>query len=72
VPLLLHVWTPLPEHSALPGAHSPVQTPATHAWLVQGTVVSHVPLVSQVWTPAPEQRTLPGTHTPVQAPCAQA
>jgi hypothetical protein len=52
--LALQVRTPLPEHSMAPGTHSPVQAPATQAWLVHGIVVRHVPVAPHVCTPPPE------------------
>ncbi len=43
-PLLLHVWTLLPEHCRVPGVHVPVQMPPTHAELVQAVTAPHWPL----------------------------
>ena len=49
-----------------------MQTPVTHAELVQADADPHCPLGPQVWTPLPEHCVDPGTHTPVQAPLAHA
>jgi hypothetical protein len=71
-PLVLQVETPLLVHWVAPGVQLPVQTPPTHAWLVQLTAGPHIPLVSQVWTAAfPEQALAPGEQVPVQAPFEQ-
>jgi hypothetical protein len=43
-PLLLQVCTLLPEHCKAPGLHEPVQTPDTHAELMQVAVLPHCPL----------------------------
>jgi hypothetical protein len=68
----LHVCTPLPEHRTAPGTHTPVQTPETHAELVQADAVPHCPVDEQVCTPLLEHCVELGMHTPVQAPLAQA
>jgi hypothetical protein len=62
----------LPEQRTAPGAHTPVQTPVTHAEPVQAEGVPHCPAVLHVCTPLPEHCTAPGTQTPVQAPTAHA
>ena len=46
-PLASQVCTPLPEHWVAPGEHTPVQTPETHAVLVQATVPDQLPPASQ-------------------------
>ena len=68
-PLALQVSTPLPEHVVWLGAHTPVQAPLTHVWLLQAVPVVHVPAELHVsgWL-APEQLTWPGAHTPEHAP----
>jgi hypothetical protein len=43
-PPLPHVWTLLPEHCTAPGVQVPVQTPLTHAELVQAVAAPHWPL----------------------------
>jgi hypothetical protein len=72
VPSEAQVWTALPTHSALPGVHTPVHAPFTHAWLVHATTALQLPVALQVWTPSPEHCTAPGAHTPVQLPAEQA
>jgi hypothetical protein len=68
----LHVSTPLPLQSVCPGAHTPVQAPPAHVWLVQAAALPHVPFAWQVWTPLPEHCVVAGTQTPVHAPFTQA
>jgi hypothetical protein len=36
------------------GAHTPVQAPDTHVWLLQALAVPHEPLAWHVCTPLPE------------------
>jgi hypothetical protein len=45
-PEALHCWTTVPTHCVWPGAHSPVQVFATHAWFTQH-FVPHVAPPSQ-------------------------
>jgi hypothetical protein len=52
--------------------HDPVQTPFTHAWLVQAAGVPQVPELLHVCTLLPEHWCAPGVHEPVQAPDTQA
>lgn len=57
VPVELHVSTALVEppsapgaHWTDPGAHEPVQAPATHAWFVHPVMVAlQLPVLSHVW-----------------------
>jgi hypothetical protein len=44
VPLVVHVWTPLPLQVVWPGPHTPVHAPPTQVWLLQATIEPHVPL----------------------------
>jgi hypothetical protein len=74
----LHVSTPLPLstpfplQSVCPGAHTPVQAPFTHVWLVHAAAEPQVPFDWHVWTPLPEHCVVAGTQTPVHAPFTQA
>jgi hypothetical protein len=68
VPFVPHVWTPLPLHWVVPGAHTPVQAPETQAWLAQAAGSLHVALTSHVWTPLPEHCTAPGVQEPWHPP----
>jgi hypothetical protein len=65
-PVESHVSTPLLEHRNWPGAHTPWQTPVTHALFVHATAVPHCPLELHVWTPllASAHFVLSGAHTP--------
>jgi hypothetical protein len=47
-PLALQVSTPLPEHVVWLGAHTPVQAPLTHVWLLQAVPAVQVPDELQV------------------------
>jgi hypothetical protein len=68
VPFDWQVCTPLPEHCVVPGTHTPVHAPATHALFTQAVVPPKVPFDWQVWTLLPEQVVWVGAHTPVQVP----
>jgi hypothetical protein len=59
-------------HCFVPGVHTPVHAPVTHAWFVQAAGALQVPLELHVWTPLPEHCVEPGTHTPVHAPVTHA
>jgi hypothetical protein len=61
----------LPEHCVVPGTHTPVHAPATHALFTQAVVPPNVPFDWQVWTLLPEQVVCPGAHTPVHVPFTQ-
>jgi hypothetical protein len=53
-------WLPV-QTTVVLGVHTPEQTPATHAWLVQGDgVVPHVPSGAQVTTAFPMHSVVPG------------
>lgn len=67
-PWLLQVWGMVPEQLVAPGAQTPVQTPLTHAWLVQATGAPHVPEELHVCTPLPEHILLPAVQTPSHLP----
>ncbi len=64
LPLLSHVWTPLPWHCVEPGVHTPVQAPLEQAWLVHGCGVPQWPDESHVCTPLPEHCVAPGVQVP--------
>jgi len=71
-PLPLHVCTPLPEHCVVPGVHTPVQAPETHAEETHAVPVPHWPAAVQVSRSLPEHLPAPGAQTPVQLPLTQA
>jgi hypothetical protein len=72
MPVWSQVRTPLPEHSVVPGVHSPEHALLMHAALTQACGADQLPVASHVWTASPEQRLVPGGHEPVQAPATQA
>jgi hypothetical protein len=72
VPVPSQVRTPSPEHSVVPGVHSPVQAPAWQAAFEHGCAADQVPVASHVCTASPEQRVDPGEQTPVHDPDTQA
>src|SRR5689334_115586 len=50
VPLDEHVCTPLPEHWCVPGTHTPVHAPLTHADDTHAVLLPHAPLDEHVST----------------------
>ena len=70
VPVEPHVSTPLPAHRALPAAHEPVQTPATHVLSTHDVGAPHMP-PTHVCTPLPEHCRLPAVQAPVHTPPMQ-
>lgn len=71
-PLAEHVWTPLPEHCFVPGTHTPVHAPVTHADETHGESDPQAPLAEHVSMALFEHCTALGAHTPAQAPLTQA
>jgi hypothetical protein len=71
-PLEEQVCTAVPEHCFVPGTHTPVQAPETHADPTHGEGVPHSPLDEHVSIPLFEHCLAPGVHTPVHAPLTQA
>jgi hypothetical protein len=49
VPFAVHVSVPLPEQPTWPCAHTPLQAPPTHVWLVQTAAFCQLPVALQVW-----------------------
>jgi hypothetical protein len=62
LPLALHVCTPLPEHRVVLGAQTPLQPPATQAWLPQSSGAPHWPVVPHISTALPAHRVAPEEH----------
>ena len=52
----------------MPGVHTPVHAPPTHAWLVHEPALCHVPDPPHVWGCWPAHCTCPGAHTPWHDP----
>ena len=68
VPVASHVCGTFPLQPFVPGVHTPVHAPATHAWFVHAAAVPHCPDALQVWTPLPEHCFAPGVQMPTHVP----